>query len=379
MSSKLAHAYACYYYNKGLDRARVRDIYGAIRMLRRSLEMDKNYVNSRNLLGLCLYEVGEVGEAINEWKISKSIDKVNPRADYFLNALKANPGKVSYYRTTVRKCNNGLALMKQDADDLALIQLKRAVSRNPNYVKAWQLLALLYMRNRDYSKARKCLKRTLKTDIANPDSLRYLKAIKGVRERNTELSVTVATPTAEDMDVKEILDGKAKQSITPHYNYEEDKPDYRVFVSLLAGILIGIMDLVPYLHTFALIPTAFLALLKAADTGQNFWIILASAVAIFIIVQIIIDMIITPKIMGKAMGLNPAILLLSLSVWGALLGFIGLIIALPLTTIIIAYYKRYVTKEEDEIPVVPAEENDTLSLPDENFKEENSADLRVES
>lgn len=145
------------------------------------------------------------------------------------------------------------------------------------------------------------------------------------------------------------------------------------------GILIGIMDMVPYLHTFALIPTAFLALLKAADTGQNFWIILASAVAIFIIVQIIIDMIITPKIMGKAMGLNPAILLLSLSVWGALLGFIGLIIALPLTTIIIAYYKRYVTKEEDEIPVVPAEENDTLSLPDENFKEENSADLRVES
>ena len=124
------------------------------------------------------------------------------------------------------------------------------------------------------------------------------------------------------------------------------------------GILIGIMDLVPYLHTFALIPTAFLALLKAADTGQNFWIILASAVAIFIIVQIIIDMIITPKIMGKAMGLNPAILLLSLSVWGALLGFIGLIIALPLTTIIIAYYKRYVTKEEDEIPVVPAEKEE---------------------
>ena len=114
------------------------------------------------------------------------------------------------------------------------------------------------------------------------------------------------------------------------------------------GILIGILDLVPYLHTFALIPTAFLALLKAADTGQNFWVILISAVAIFAIVQVIIDMIITPKIMGKAMGLNPAILLLSLSVWGALLGFIGLIIALPLTTIIIAYYQRYVTKEDDK-------------------------------
>lgn len=112
------------------------------------------------------------------------------------------------------------------------------------------------------------------------------------------------------------------------------------------GILIGIMDLVPYLHTFALIPTAFLALLKAADTGQNFWIIFASAFAVFCVVQIIIDMVVTPKVMGKAMGLNPAILLLALSVWGALLGFIGLIIALPLTTILIAYYQRYITKDK---------------------------------
>lgn len=113
------------------------------------------------------------------------------------------------------------------------------------------------------------------------------------------------------------------------------------------GILIGILDLVPYLHTFALIPTAFLALLKAADTGQNFWVIFGLAVLVFIVVQVICDMIVTPKIMGKAMGLNPAILLLSLSVWGALLGFIGLIIALPLTTLIIAYWQRYVTKEHE--------------------------------
>ena len=111
------------------------------------------------------------------------------------------------------------------------------------------------------------------------------------------------------------------------------------------GIMIGIMDLVPYLHTFALIPTVLLALLKSADTGQNFWIILIMALAVFIVVQLICDMIVTPKVMGKAMGLNPAILLLSLSVWGALLGFIGLIIALPATTLFIAYYQRYVTKE----------------------------------
>ena len=112
------------------------------------------------------------------------------------------------------------------------------------------------------------------------------------------------------------------------------------------GILIGIMDLVPYLHTFALIPTAFLAMLKAADTGQNFWAVFGLAVGLFCIVQLITEAIVIPRIMGKAMGLNPAILLLSLSVWGALLGFVGLIIALPLTTLIIAYWQRYVTKEK---------------------------------
>ncbi len=125
------------------------------------------------------------------------------------------------------------------------------------------------------------------------------------------------------------------------------------------GILIGILDLVPYLHTFALIPTAFLALLKAADTGQNFWVIFGLAVLIFCIVQVITDMIVTPKIMGKAMGLNPAILLLSLSVWGALLGFIGLIIALPLTTLIIAYWQRYVTREHENDEVTQKEEVQT--------------------
>jgi predicted PurR-regulated permease PerM len=126
------------------------------------------------------------------------------------------------------------------------------------------------------------------------------------------------------------------------------------------GILIGILDLVPYLHTFALIPTAFLAMLKAADTGQNFWMIFGLAVGLFILIQIISDMVVTPKIMGKAMGLNPAILLLSLSVWGSLLGFIGLIIALPLTTLIIAYWQRYVTKEQEKPKIEGKEEAETV-------------------
>lgn len=116
------------------------------------------------------------------------------------------------------------------------------------------------------------------------------------------------------------------------------------------GLFIGFLNLVPYLQTIGFIPTVLLALLKAADTGENFWMILSLALLVFAVVQLIQDMILVPKIMGKLMGLNPAIILLSLSVWSSLLGIIGLIIALPLTTLILSYYRRFVIKEENSHP-----------------------------
>lgn len=115
------------------------------------------------------------------------------------------------------------------------------------------------------------------------------------------------------------------------------------------GLFIGFLNLVPYLQLIGFVPTIFLALLKAADTGQNFWGILACAVGVFCVVQLIQDLLLTPKIMGKIMGLSPAAILLSLSIWGYLLGIIGLIIALPLTTLIMSYYHRYVIKEKDPL------------------------------
>lgn len=112
------------------------------------------------------------------------------------------------------------------------------------------------------------------------------------------------------------------------------------------GLLIGALNMVPYLQILGFIPTIMLAILKAAETGQNFWIIMAAATAVFAIVQILQDAIITPRIMGKITGLNPAIILLSLSVWGSLMGIIGMIIALPLTTLMISYYKRFIINNE---------------------------------
>jgi len=116
-------------------------------------------------------------------------------------------------------------------------------------------------------------------------------------------------------------------------------------LATLLGLTIGFFNLIPYLQMIGIIPMVALSFLKSAQTGQNFWIIFGLSLLVLAIVQIIQDMILTPKIMGKAMGLNPAIILLSLSVWGTLLGFIGLIIALPLTTLCISYYKRFVIGE----------------------------------
>ena len=113
------------------------------------------------------------------------------------------------------------------------------------------------------------------------------------------------------------------------------------------GLFIGVLNLVPYLQIVGFIPTIILALLKAHDTGQSFWGIMLAAIIVFCVVQAIQDWVLTPRIMGKVTGLNAAVILLSLSIWGSLLGFIGLIIALPLTTLIMAYYQRYVTKEKE--------------------------------
>ena len=113
------------------------------------------------------------------------------------------------------------------------------------------------------------------------------------------------------------------------------------------GLFIGALNMVPYLQIIGFIPTIMLAILKAADTGDNFWIIIASATAVFIVVQIIQDGYLVPRIMGKITGLNPAIILLSLSVWGSLMGMLGMIKDLPLTTLMLSYYQRYIINQEN--------------------------------
>ena len=132
------------------------------------------------------------------------------------------------------------------------------------------------------------------------------------------------------------------------------------------GLFIGLLNLVPYMQLFGFIPTILLAILKATETGESFWFIMLCALVVFAVVQLIQDMYLTPRIMGHVMGLNPAIILLSLSIWGSLMGIIGLIIALPLTTLLLSYYRRFILKE-----VVAEAETEQKTEEDAQKSEEN--------
>lgn len=114
------------------------------------------------------------------------------------------------------------------------------------------------------------------------------------------------------------------------------------------GLFVGLLNIVPYLQITAIVPTVFLALVKAANTGENFWWILIAAGIVFLVVQIIQETILIPRIMNKAIGLHPAVILLSLSIWGSLLGLVGMIIALPATSLILSYYRQFLRKQEEE-------------------------------
>lgn len=116
-------------------------------------------------------------------------------------------------------------------------------------------------------------------------------------------------------------------------------------LGIVIGLFIGILNMVPYLQVIGIVPCAVLGLMQAAETGRSIWIVFICIAVVFIVVQLIQDMVLTPKIMGNVTGLHPAIILLALSIWGSLLGIMGMIIALPLTTVFISYYKRFVLDE----------------------------------
>lgn len=169
-----------FFYNEGLEKANVRDLSGAIVSLRQSLKFNKNNVEARNLLGLVYYEMGEVVPALSEWVISKNLRDKKNLADDYLDVVQTNPTLLDTINQTIKKYNQSLAYCYQDSQDLAVIQLKKVLSLNPNYVKAHQLLALLYMQAEEWEKARKELMKCSRIDTNNTTTLRYKKEVDAV-------------------------------------------------------------------------------------------------------------------------------------------------------------------------------------------------------
>lgn len=163
-----------YWYNDGLRKAQIRDMSGAIASLRRSLQFNRENIAARNLLGLVYYGVGEVPEALVEWIISKNLRARDNIADYYIKTVQASVKELETVNLAIRKYNQCLTYCQQNGEDLAVIQLKQVVSAHPSFLKAYQLLALIYLHTEQYSQARQVIRTARKLDTTNEITLHYM-------------------------------------------------------------------------------------------------------------------------------------------------------------------------------------------------------------
>ncbi len=167
-------------YNVGLEKATVRDLSGAAAVLRQSLKCNKNNIEARNLLGLVYFEMGEVVAALSEWVISKNIRPQKNIADDYITMIQTNQSRLDTINQTIKKYNQALAYCCQDSKDLAIIQLKKVLSYNPKFVRAHQLLALLYISTEDWEGAKSELLKCSEIDTNNTITLRYLQEVNNL-------------------------------------------------------------------------------------------------------------------------------------------------------------------------------------------------------
>ena len=221
-----------YWYNDGLNKAQIHDTSGAISSLRKSLQYNRRNVTARNLLGLVYYARGEVGEALVEWIISKNFKSHENIADYFIKKVQGNPAELEVANNAIKKYNQCLTYCDQNGEDLALIQLKKVVQAHPTFLKAQLLLALLYIRTEQYSKARQVLKRAHKLDTTNEMTLRYMHELsrlnsKKIAKIKEEKEQTVTYQVGNETIIQPAAAGV------------KDNGLLTTFVNLLIGLAVG--------------------------------------------------------------------------------------------------------------------------------------------
>ena len=171
-----------YWYNDGLKKANIRDMSGAITSLKRSLQYNTANIAARNLLGLVYYGRGDVVEALVEWILSKNFQSHDNIANYYISKVQETPGELAEINQAVKRYNQSLIYAKQNGEDLAIIQLKKAIAAHPTYVKAYQLLAFLYLHTEQYASARQALRTAHRLDTTNELTLRYMHELNQIRK-----------------------------------------------------------------------------------------------------------------------------------------------------------------------------------------------------
>ena len=227
-------------YNEGLEKALVRDMEGAITCLKRSLKFNKENTDARNLLGLCYYETGEAVSALCEWVVSKNLQPQDNLADHYLNQLQNNKNRLDTINQTIRKYNQSVLYCREDNEDMAIIQLKKVINQNPKLVKAYQLLALLYMKRQEYERARRLLKKAAHIDATNTTTLRYLQEIEDVTGKGTSLA---KKHKKYEKDTEEKVPGTLRYMSGTEMVIQpttfRDSSTIATFINIILGILLG--------------------------------------------------------------------------------------------------------------------------------------------
>lgn len=229
-------SFSNYCYNDGLEKANVRDLSGAIDSLKQCLKFNKYHIEARNLLGLIYFEMGEPVAALSEWVISKNLRPEKNVADDYIDAIQKSPTQLEAISQKSRKFNQALNYCYQNSKDLAIIQLKKLLSDNPNYVQAHLLLALLYIDASDWAKARKELIRCLRIDKNNTMALRYMKEVDSALNIEEEARFTKRQGKTEEV----VKYQSGNETIIQPVNVVEPKASTSWIWTLLIGLVAGV-------------------------------------------------------------------------------------------------------------------------------------------
>ena len=223
------------YYNDGLAKAGVRDLSGAVASLRQCLKFNKNHVEARNLLGLVYFEMGEVVAALSEWVISKNLQPEKNIADDYINRLQSNASRLESINQTIKKYNQALAYCYQDSKDLAIIQLKKVLSMNGKFLRAHQLLALLYIDSEQWERAKRELAKCMDIDCNNTTTLRYMAEVERMLAPD-ENGRVVKKKTDESVRYQ----SDNEMIIQPAHFVEQARGGAGTLVNIAIGIAIGV-------------------------------------------------------------------------------------------------------------------------------------------